>query len=208
MSNELGKVFINCPYDKDYEPFFKALVFLCCYFHYEPRFACEDFSSRSRQDKIVNLIQVTEYGIHDISRISLSPSGLPRFNMPFELGMDVMHCIETNKSKKILVLDGHKGNYEKLMSDIKCADIEAHENDAARLFTIIRRFFLQTGAFKNVKGSPWILKYFQMTFLAWLSENLKMCDIDMDSEISMLEYRQKVCQFFEGGYGTPAECAN
>ena len=207
MSEQLKGIFINCPYDDEYKQFFEEIVFLCYYFHFEPHFASEDISSGSRQDKIVGLIQNTKYGIHDISRVSISHiSGLPRFNMPFELGMDVMHCVETDKDKKLLVLDGKKGNYEKLLSDIKCADIEAHENKPENLFKILRTFFLQIGSYKDVKSPNYILNYYQMTFSVWLKENLRECDIDMASGISMLEYKQKVCQFFRDNYGDGAQC--
>jgi hypothetical protein len=37
--------------------------------------------------KIEKLIEVSKYGIHDISRTELNAHNFPRFNMPFELGI-------------------------------------------------------------------------------------------------------------------------
>ena len=43
---------------------------------------------RIRVDKIYDLISESNYGIHDISRVTLDHvHRLPRFNMPLELGL-------------------------------------------------------------------------------------------------------------------------
>ena len=48
----------------------------------------EEDASQVRIDKIYNIIAECRYGIHDISRTELDEnSGLPRFNMPLELGI-------------------------------------------------------------------------------------------------------------------------
>ena len=105
----LPKVFINCPYDDQYIVNFRLLIYLCYYFGCEPIFASEDHSAAPRGEKIVELIQKSDYAIHDLSRVELSKDkSLPRFNMPFELGMYYMHVQEDSKSKPFLVLDGEK----------------------------------------------------------------------------------------------------
>ena len=92
------KVFINCPYDKEYFNFFQLLVYFCFFFSYEPCFASEDFSSSSRIQKIEEMIEQSSIGIHDISRIKLTDNH-PRFNMPFELGMDYMQRPQNTQVK-------------------------------------------------------------------------------------------------------------
>ena len=48
----------------------------------------EEDTSQVRIDKIYAIIADCRYGIHDISRTELDEvSGLPRFNMPLELGI-------------------------------------------------------------------------------------------------------------------------
>jgi hypothetical protein len=84
-------VFLNCPFDSEYWPVFEAIVFTIFACGFVPRCAREEAdSSDVRVDKLVRLIQQSRYGIHDISRVELDDAhGLPRFNMPFELGLDL-----------------------------------------------------------------------------------------------------------------------
>lgn len=81
--------FINCPFDEDYKALHEALVFAVHDCGYVARSAQEfDDSSVIRIQKIYALIKNARYGIHDLSRTELdSLHGLPRFNMPLELGL-------------------------------------------------------------------------------------------------------------------------
>lgn len=55
----------------------------------KPRSALEEKDSSSlRLEKIYKLIKGCRFSIHDLSRTEISPhTGLPRFNMPLELGI-------------------------------------------------------------------------------------------------------------------------
>src|SRR5258708_6812462 len=81
-------VFINCPFDSDYSPLLEAIGFAITACGYTPRCALEIIDSGyNRLTKIIDLIDVCDFSLHDISRTELNPNGLPRFNMPFELGL-------------------------------------------------------------------------------------------------------------------------
>ena len=84
-------VFINCPFDEDYEPLLDALAFtaVCCGFH--PRTADESGAvDIPRIDRIAHAIFTSCYSIHDLSRYQGEGKDLiARFNMPLELGMVV-----------------------------------------------------------------------------------------------------------------------
>ena len=81
-------VFINCPFDSAYKHLFDAMVFAIHDCGFIPRCALEEDASQVRIDKIYSIIADCRYGIHDISRTELDEgSGLPRFNMPLELGV-------------------------------------------------------------------------------------------------------------------------
>ncbi|HEX9161516.1 MAG TPA: hypothetical protein VF980_07380 [Thermoanaerobaculia bacterium] len=82
-------VFINCPFDNAYAPIFEAIVFAVHDAGFRPKCAREKLdSSQIRVHKIADLISQSRYSIHDLSRTELDEaSELPRFNMPFELGM-------------------------------------------------------------------------------------------------------------------------
>ncbi|MDX2164772.1 MAG: hypothetical protein SFW07_05065 [Gammaproteobacteria bacterium] len=81
-------VFVNCPFDKKYQPFEDVIVFtvMCCGF--KPRSAKESSASHNRLFKIQKIIEECDFAVHDISRTELDKKNkLPRFNMPFELGL-------------------------------------------------------------------------------------------------------------------------
>jgi hypothetical protein len=82
-------VFINCPFSPEYQPIFQALLFSVYACGYRPRGALEiSDSTQNKLSKIEGIIQQCRFGIHDISFVSLDrKTKLPRFNMPFELGL-------------------------------------------------------------------------------------------------------------------------
>jgi hypothetical protein len=82
-------VFINCPFDGDYLPFFHATIFTVYRCGFTPRCALEVIDGGgTRIAKIEKLIEECPFGIHDISRTELDATNrLPRFNMPLELGL-------------------------------------------------------------------------------------------------------------------------
>jgi hypothetical protein len=82
-------VFINCPFDRDYLSILEGLTFTIIDAGFAPRCALEDpDSGEVRLRRIQGIIETSRYSIHDISRVELSPT-FPRFNMPFELGLDL-----------------------------------------------------------------------------------------------------------------------
>ncbi|MFD1615633.1 hypothetical protein [Gelatiniphilus marinus] len=83
-------IFINCPFDDKYKTLLKAIVFCIVYLNYKPLLSETNNSADSRVDGIINLISNSKYSIHDLSRLEASKKNeLARFNMPFELGMDI-----------------------------------------------------------------------------------------------------------------------
>jgi hypothetical protein len=125
-------VFINCPFDAEYQDFFWAVVFVVLRSGFRPRCALEtDDSSQNRLEKICQIIGQCRYGIHDISRTELDPrSKLPRFNMPLELGLFFgakRYGGKAQKTKRCIVLDRDKFRYQKFISDISGQDIHAHQ---------------------------------------------------------------------------------
>src|SRR5262249_49818866 len=125
-------VFINCPFDHDYQPFFRAIVFVVIRSGFRARCALEtEDATENRCEKICKIINECRYGIHDISRTELDRgSKLPRFNMPLELGIFLgakRFGMRTHKLKKCIVFDRKKYRYQKYISDIAGHDIHSHE---------------------------------------------------------------------------------
>lgn len=126
-----NNIFINCPFDKEYLPMLRALLFTVVYCGFEPRIASERSDSLEiRLEKIKHLIRESRYSIHDISRMEIVKEGdLPRFNMPFELGIDLGCRVFGNgdvSQKQCLILEKERHRYAKALSDLAGVDISAH----------------------------------------------------------------------------------
>ena len=82
-------VFFNCPFDDAYRPMFWAIIFTIHECGFFARSALEqNDGAQWRLSKINPLIRDCTLGIHDISRTeSDGQTGLPRFNLPLELGL-------------------------------------------------------------------------------------------------------------------------
>ena len=145
-------VFINCPFDEDYMPLLRVLIFTVIQCGFKPRIATErSDSGEVRIKKISGIISESKYSIHDISRIEpLADGALPRFNMPFELGIDIgcrEHGSDELKTKKCLVLEKERYRYQKVLSDIAGNDIKAHDNEPLLLVRAVRTWFAENGVF-------------------------------------------------------------
>jgi hypothetical protein len=127
-------VFINCPFDTDYEPLFRAILFAVHALGFKPRSAKElDDGGQMRMEKLYDIVRACRYGIHDISRTQLHPAtNLPRFNMPFELGIFLgakRLGPKPQQAKRALIFDIEQYRYPQFISDIAGSDIHAHGND-------------------------------------------------------------------------------
>jgi hypothetical protein len=162
------RAFINCPFDAQYKPLFEAMVFAVLACGVRPRCALEiDDSSEVRIDKIFKIIAECKckYSIHDISRTEVtSASGLPRFNMPLELGMFLAakrFGAGRHRKKVCLILDSAPYRYQQFISDIAGQDIQVHQNEAKEVITVIRNWLRSASRTKNLPGGLEIFRRFQ-----------------------------------------------
>lgn len=122
-------VFINCPFDSEFEPLFDALVFatVCCRF--EPRSAIEKLDAGSpRLDRIVRAMFSSKYSIHDLSRCrGEGNDNLARFNMPLELGMAMARAFMASPAHDWLVLIPKGAQYASYISDLAAFDPLVHD---------------------------------------------------------------------------------
>lgn len=138
-------VFINCPFDDDYNEIFNAILFAThrCGFILRCSKEYED-SSGIRIRNIIELIRQSKYSIHDLSRVTLDVTAkLPRFNMPLELGI-CMGALEfgTKKQKdnKYLVIESDRFRFKQFISDISGQDIRDHNNNAYEAIRVVRNW--------------------------------------------------------------------
>jgi hypothetical protein len=127
-------VFINCPFDDQYQPLFQAIVFTILRCGFMPKCALEiDDAGQNRFEKIVRLMRSCRLSVHDISRTeSDGVPPLPRFNMPFELGL-FLGLSKTGTRRSSLIFDREQFRYQRFLSDIAGQDIRFHANDSAIL---------------------------------------------------------------------------
>jgi len=126
-----ASVFINCPFDKRYQPIFDAIVFCVVACGFEPRCTLElTDAGEVRIENIYRLIAQCNHSIHDISRTEVEdqPYRLPRFNMPLELGifLGAKRFGGRSSRKRCLIMDRAPYRYKRFISDIGGQDIKAH----------------------------------------------------------------------------------
>ena len=136
-------VFINCPFDSEYRPLFEAIVFTLYACGYEPKCALEIIDSGyNRLTKIVDLIDLCDFSLHDISRTELNAHQLPRFNMPFELGIAFGRRFSRRSPgpTRLLVLDREPHRYLEFLSDLRGCDPLAHADDPRNVIREVRHW--------------------------------------------------------------------
>lgn len=89
MSVRPNDVFINLPFDNRRESVFLAYVASLTGLGLNPRCVLEVSPDDDRLRRLNSLMSECAYSLHDLSAVQLSrkPFRVPRFNMPFELGM-------------------------------------------------------------------------------------------------------------------------
>lgn len=138
-------VFVNCPFDEDFYPILRPLLFTIYYLGLTPRIALERLNSAEpRLQKIIELIQASKYSIHDLSRLKAERAGeFYRLNMPFELGVDIgCSVFKAGQwvNKKTLILESERFRYRTALSDLSGCDIESHGDDPEEAVTIVRNW--------------------------------------------------------------------
>jgi hypothetical protein len=126
----LAEVFLNIPYDNNFQNLFLAYIAGISAFGLLPRATLEIPSSSRRLEKILGLIGLCRYSIHDLSRVQLDAKApkTPRFNMPFELGLAVAHHRKPRTKKHDwFVCEAKKRRLSKSLSDLDGTDVYIHD---------------------------------------------------------------------------------
>lgn len=176
-SNYAIDVFINCPFDSEYKVLFDAIVFTIFWCGFRARCVLElGNAAQVRIEKIFNIIAECKYGLHDVSQTSLDrKTNLPRFNMPFELGLFLAakrFGIGRQKNKVCLIMDSKRYRYQKFISDISGQDVHAHARKVRSVVRIVRNWLSDSSGRKTVPGGSEIYRRYQR-FLKDLPEICK-----------------------------------
>ena len=184
-------VFINCPFTLDYRDHFRAIVFTVVRCGFTPRCTRErDDGSEVRYEKICRIIRECSLGIHDISNTELNGDPpLPRFNMPFELGL-FLGATKFGGSdlrrKYTLILDRDDFRYQAFLSDIAGQDVHAHGGNVTTLISTVATWLRDHGGPFEVPGGITIASEFTdfSSTLPALASSHKL----QDAEITFRDY--------------------
>ena len=124
-----AEVFLNIPYDKQFERLFLAYISGISAYGMVPRATLEITDSSRRLEKILKLARSCEYSVHDLSRVELDRAKprTPRFNMPFELGL----CVADGNRRRgqeqnWFVFEAVANRLKKSLSDVDGSDPKIH----------------------------------------------------------------------------------
>jgi hypothetical protein len=120
-------VFLNVPFDREYSPLFVTLIAAVTGLGRKPRCVLEiPAAGRDRLDRIFELLCACGSSLHDLSRVSLSgPLQVPRFNMPFELG--IAYCLRKHTGHRFFVMEERAYRLQASLSDLNGLDPHIHE---------------------------------------------------------------------------------
>jgi len=195
-------VFINCPFDADYASLLHAIVFSVIHCGYTVRCALEaEDTGATRIDRIYRLIEECRFGIHDISRIERDVvNNLPRFNMPFELGLFLgsrRYGSRLQRDKHCLVLEAERYRYQKYLSDIAGQDIRSHDNDPTKAVGAVRDWLASSRreAARPLPGARAIMRSYSQ-FEANLPAMLRSADLEQ-AELGFFDRANLMAQFLQ-----------
>lgn len=197
-----SSVFVNCPFDHAYAPLFEAIVFTIIHCGFTVRCALEVVDAGStRIDKLYKLIENCRFGLHDLSRTEVDEhSQLPRFNMPFELGLFLgakHYGIARHRTKQSLILDTEQYRYRKFLSDIAGQDVQEHKNDRIKASSAVRDWLAASRSKSDIPlaGGQAIMRHFG-EFESFLPAMLIAAQLER-SELGFFDLANFMGQFLE-----------
>jgi hypothetical protein len=163
-------IFINCPFDDDYKPILRAIIYAIYRCGFYPQTALdEDDGTELRLLKIMRKMKSCRYGIHDLSRIELNLASFPRFNMPFELGIfwgAKYFGDSAQNHKNALILERQKYTYQQYISDLSGIDTKAHNNDPITALKRVHSWLNTATHRKTIPGEKMLQTQFEEFELA------------------------------------------
>jgi hypothetical protein len=195
-------IFINCPFDPGYGPMFHAIVFGVYRLGFVARCAREeDDAGEYRLSKIQRMIEECRFGINDLSAVALDVvTGLPRFNMPLELGL-FLGCRRfgpSNQSlKRTLILDQDPYRYRTFISDISGQDIRAHGGDPERAIREVRDWLRTASKQATLPGGGEVINHYRR----FQNELPDMCaDVALEPDrLTFLDLSTLIIDWLRGG---------
>src|SRR3954464_3996206 len=171
-SVDAQSVFLNVPFDQEYSSLFLALIAGLAGLGRTPRCVLEVPSGgRNRLDRIFSLIASCGASIHDLSRVGLS-GGLkvPRFNMPFELG--ITYALSQINSHGFFVLEEQAFRLQASLSDLNGHDPHIHDGTTTGILRCVLDCFAMPSKAPPISALETLAKRLAQT-ARWLQSEHK-----------------------------------
>jgi hypothetical protein len=134
-------VFLNVPYDRQFENLYLAYVVGLTQLGLSIN-ATLAVPNQGRLARILDLIENSDFSIHDLSRTELSHR-IPRFNMPLELGLALHRSYIDPEGHKVFVFEKKSYRTLKSTSDINGIDAQIHNGTVKGVMGKLRNIFHQ-----------------------------------------------------------------
>ena len=135
-------VFLNIPYDAQFEELYLAYIVGLTQLGLKIN-ATLAVPNQDRLKRIVGLIEKSDVSIHDLSRIE-SSSGIPRFNMPLELGLALFRSHITRGRHRVFVFEKKAYRVQRSTSDVNGIDPQIHKGRPKGVMAGLRNIFYQS----------------------------------------------------------------
>jgi hypothetical protein len=150
-------VFVNCPFDREYESLRIAAMFTIIRSGFRARCADEvDNAAENRFGKICQIIRQCRFGVHDNSRTETAGNPpLPRFNMPLELELFLgarQFGGSSHSRKTCIIFDRQRFRFQKYISDIAGQDIHSHNGRPKTLIVELATWLRRQSGDNKVPG--------------------------------------------------------
>ena len=139
----IESVFLNIPYDNEFEDLYVAYIVGLTQLGLDVN-ATLAVSNQGRLETIIGLIAKSDYSIHDLSRIEIS-KGIPRFNMPVELGLALYRSYVTKGRHRVYVFESKPYRTQRSTSDINGIDPQIHHGTPKGVMAGLRNILRQPG---------------------------------------------------------------
>ena len=158
-----------------------------------------DDAGETRLDKIYRIIADARFGIHDLSRTELDEvTSLPRFNMPFELGLFLgskRFGDDDQKSKRCIVFDTEPYRCQKFISDLSGVDVMAHGGDPRQMVECTRNFLVTTSRRKSIPATKRLLDSYDR-FTVGLGDIAHNAELD-EAKLVFPDYERLVVEWIK-----------
>lgn len=135
-------VFLNVPYDPQFEDLYLAYIVGLTQLGFKIN-ATLAVPNQGRLERIIRLIEESDVSIHDLSRVE-STAGIPRFNMPLELGLALYRSHITRGRHRVFVFETEPYRVQQSTSDVSGIDPQIHKGKPKGVMAGLRNIFCQT----------------------------------------------------------------